>query len=164
MAKDIQNISIVYKKTQNKYNCLNIENIWNSKYDIINKYLEVVMFFIMGGGNKVERLDYNQTIVCRECGSYGRFEAFVQYSTFTLFFIPILKWDRKYNVRSSCCGSLYEISKSVGKDLESGRIKELKYGDLKPIKVYKDNRVECSNCGKKAEIGAKFCPNCGSEM
>ena len=47
------------------------------------------MFFIFGiaPGRKV--LNFQQTIICQNCGSYGRYEVMMTYMALSIFFIPI---------------------------------------------------------------------------
>lgn len=122
------------------------------------------MFFIIGGGNKEEILDFNQTRLCPECSSYGRLQVILRYNSLNVFFIPILKWSREYLVRTSCCNSIYTINNELGKKIERNQIKAIKNEELKPFKVYKDNSIYCNKCSSKVETGFKFCPNCGSEI
>ena len=43
------------------------------------------MFFIFGISTKEKDLDFNQTTICPSCDAYGRLEAFMTYSYFSLF-------------------------------------------------------------------------------
>lgn len=120
------------------------------------------MFFIFGISSKEKDIDFNQSIVCESCGSYGRLNIFMTYSYFSLFFIPIFKWNKKYYVRKSCCGSLYSIDKELGKDIEKGRIKNIEESDLKPINI--NNKNTCWNCKYPLEREYEFCPKCGKKI
>ena len=72
------------------------------------------MFFIFGVSPKRDKLDFNQNMVCLNCKRYGRYEVILEYTCFSLFFIPIFKWGKKYYVKSSCCGCVYSISNDIG--------------------------------------------------
>ena len=52
------------------------------------------MFFIAGINKKREQLDYYEPILCTECTKYGRFEAYIEYNQFSLFFIPLFKFGK----------------------------------------------------------------------
>ncbi len=121
------------------------------------------MFFIAGASSKREDLDFNQTIVCNNCGQYGRYKVFVEYMYLSLFFIPILKWNKKYYVKSSCCGSIYSIAKELGDSIRRGENLTLAEKDLKVIQrgsVYSIKR--CSNCGFETDDDFQYCPKCAN--
>lgn len=47
------------------------------------------MFFVFGISGKEKKLDFSQTTICKTCESYGRLEAFMTYSHFSLFLYPL---------------------------------------------------------------------------
>lgn len=120
------------------------------------------MFFIFGISTKEKKLDFTQSIVCSNCGSYGRYEAFMTYSYFSLFFIPILKWNKKYYITSTCCGSMYSVNKEVGRAIERGDNININESDLNPINIHK--KKLCSNCSFPIEDGFEYCPRCGVKI
>ncbi len=122
------------------------------------------MFFIFGMSTKEKELDFSQTTICPSCGAYGRLEAFMTYSYFSLFFIPILKWNRKYYIKSSCCGSLYAIDEELGRGIEAGRINKVDESDLHPINVNHRRRRICSNCNYITDEDFEYCPRCGNRL
>lgn len=122
------------------------------------------MFFIMGISTKEEKIDFSQTIICPGCGSYGRLEAFITYTYFSLFFIRILKWNKKYYIRSNCCGSLYTIDNELGKAIEKGQISKIAESDLKPIRVNYNRETYCKNCIYPIESEFDYCPKCGTKL
>ena len=75
------------------------------------------MFFVFGISQGKKMLDYAKTVICAQCGGYGRYQVFMTYSYFSLFFIPIIKWNRHYYVQMSCCSTVYELDPEVGKRL-----------------------------------------------
>lgn len=93
------------------------------------------MFFVFGISTKEKEIDFTQTVVCPGCGSYGRLEVFMTYTYFSLFFIPIFKWNKKYYVRSTCCGSLFTINEDLGKSIERGERSRIEESDLHPINI-----------------------------
>ncbi len=48
----------------------------------------------------------------------------------SIFFIPIFKWGRTYYVRTSCCGSLYQLRPEVGRAIERGENVTIQQTDL----------------------------------
>lgn len=120
------------------------------------------MFFVFGISSKQKAIDFTQTIICSSCESYGRLELFMTYSFASLFFIPILKWNKKYYVRTSCCNSLYSIENDLGKAIERGEVSKINESDLTPININR-GRV-CSNCSNTIEDDFQYCPKCGEKL
>lgn len=83
------------------------------------------MFFMMGITQGRKNLDHNQVIICEHCGSYGRYQVFMTYMVLSLFFIPILKWSKKYYVQSTCCNTIYELDAEIGKQIARGERVEI---------------------------------------
>lgn len=122
------------------------------------------MFFIFGISSKEKDLDFSQTTICKTCGSYGRLEAFMTYTYFSLFFIPIIKWNKKYFIRSTCCGSIYSIEEELGKSIERGRNVVIEDSDLININRNYKKELYCKNCGRKIEESFEYCPSCGHKQ
>lgn len=123
------------------------------------------MFLIFGISSKEENIEFTKTIVCPNCGGYGRLEFFKTYTYFSLFFIPIFKWNKKYYIRSTCCESLYEMDEELGKDVERGDTRRVDISQLKPIRVNRVDRRICSNCNYTIEdSNFQFCPKCGEKI
>ncbi|MBU5425600.1 zinc ribbon domain-containing protein [Tissierella pigra] len=122
------------------------------------------MFFVFGISTKEKNIDFAQTIVCTSCGSYGRLEVFMTYTFFSLFFIPIIKWNKKYYVRSVCCGSLYTIDNDLGKAIERGQKSKIEESELKPLNVNYSKERFCSNCGYIINNDFEYCPKCGKKL
>lgn len=120
------------------------------------------MFFIFGISSKQKNIDFTQTIICPSCESYGRLELFMTYSFASLFFIPIFKWNKKYYVRTSCCGSLYSIENDLGKAIERGEVNKINESDMKTININRSRA--CSNCSYPIDAGFDYCPKCGEKL
>lgn len=69
------------------------------------------MFFIMGISQKMKELGFSSPIECPGCGRYSSFLVFMTYTYLSLFFIPIFRWNKRYFVRSLCCGRVYEVDR-----------------------------------------------------
>lgn len=121
------------------------------------------MFFIMGISQGQKKLSFTQTMICKICGKYGRYEVFMTYSYFSFFFIPILKWGRKYIVRSSCCGATYELNFEKGKKIASGMDVEIFESDLKAMDTGQYVK-RCEHCGYPLEREFSYCPKCGNKL
>lgn len=123
------------------------------------------MFFLMGVKNNREELGLKQTVICDNCGSYGRLSCYMDFKQLSIFFIPIIKWDKEYYIKTSCCGSIYRIDRSTGYDIERGKDVSVDLSKYKPInKKYYHNKSECKHCGHVLNKEYKYCPNCGKEI
>ena len=78
------------------------------------------MFFIGGISNGEKKLDYVQSIVCSRCDAFGKMEVYMTYMYFSLFFIPIFKWNKKYFVKNTCCDSVYILDDELGVKISRG--------------------------------------------
>ncbi len=122
------------------------------------------MFFIFGISSKQKDIDFAQMLVCPRCESYGRLEMFMTYSYASVFFIPLIKWNKKYFIITSCCGSVYSIDQDLAKDIERGQVRNIDESQMKPVDT-NNNRVKtCSNCNYKTDEDFEYCPKCGDKL
>lgn len=126
------------------------------------------MFFIIGISQGKRALDYAKTVICSQCGGYGRYQVFMTYSYFSLFFIPIIKWNRRYYVQMSCCDTIYELNQEAGARLSRRESVDITGADLTLIqagrKVSGWSRKRCENCGYETEEDFEYCPKCGGKL
>lgn len=124
------------------------------------------MIFIMGISPSHKKLDFHQTVVCKQCGRYGRLEVMRENMHFSLFFIPLIKWNKKYFVVSTCCNTVYTIDSSLGKSIERGEVASLSEEDLQVVKTggFAHGIKTCSNCGYESEQDFIYCPKCGNRL
>lgn len=115
----------------------------------------MILFF--GINNKCEKLNFDEKLKVHSCGKFGRGTFFVEYLVFSIFFIPIIKWNKKYFVEYNCCGSIYRINSEIGKKIERGENINLSDDDLHLITTHEI----CENCGSKLDRNYDFCPYCG---
>lgn len=128
------------------------------------------MFFMIGITDGRKDLTFTQTILCRACGKYGRYQVFVTYMTLLLFFIPCFRWNRRYYVETSCCHTIYELDPEVGKRIAKGENVVITEDDL--TQVYSGNRgwhstggyKNCRFCGYTTNEDFEFCPKCGNRF
>lgn len=123
------------------------------------------MFFMMGIMDGRKDFDFNQVMTCSLCGSFGSFKVFMTYTVLSLFFIPCFKWNKHYYVRTSCCGSVYELNAEIGKQIARGEAVEIGPSDLTLIQnnnsTGNDSTKKCPQCGYMMERDFDFCPKCG---
>lgn len=120
------------------------------------------MVLLFGTSSKEKKLDFTQSIVCSNCGAHGKYEAFMTYSIFTIFFIPILKWNKKFYIISKCCGSSYRLKDNIGRSIERGENININESDLDLINM--NYTITCSNCEFVIEDGFEYCPKCGEKI
>ncbi len=119
------------------------------------------MFFIMGVSPKQEELDFNQTTICYHCGKYGEYKVTKEYMVLSLFFIPVLKWNKKFYVKTTCCGSIYSIDKGLEERISKGENVAVHDKDLKLVHMGKNYyKKRCSNCSFKTNEDFQYCPRC----
>ena len=125
------------------------------------------MFFIgiMGIANKEKKLRVIPNLICKACGKLTSYRLVKTYKYFQLFFIPIFRWDERYMLISECCGSVFQLDKVQGEDLEHGKDSIL---NNLSMTIVEDNscktNILCYNCGKSVEARFEFCPHCGNKL
>lgn len=132
------------------------------------------MIFIGGISQGQKILDYVKTVICSRCGGYGRYQVVMTYMYFSFFFIPLFKWNKKFYVKMSCCGAMYELNPEVGKALLHGQQVDIAQSDLTLVqegnrrstcedgayKVWK----KCVRCGYETKEDFEYCPKCGGRL
>lgn len=127
------------------------------------------MFFMMGITDGRKDLDYNQTEICGVCGRYGRLQVFMTYTVLSLFFIPCFKWNRHYYVQTSCCNTLYELDREIGRRIERGEDVRILPEHLQKVGnsgfgYNQGGYKRCPNCGYETTEDFVFCPKCGTRL
>ena len=126
------------------------------------------MIFIGGISSGRKQIAYLKTVICARCGAYGRYAVFMTYMYFSFFFLPLFKWNKKYYVRMSCCGALYELDPEVGRRLSKGEDLEIQESDLTLLEDGRGNpwnrTKRCASCGYETEEDFAYCPKCGNPL
>ncbi len=91
------------------------------------------MFFIMGISNGRRDFDFTQMVICSACGRYGRYVVYMTYTFLSLFFIPTFRWNRRYFVQMSCCGTTYLLNPEVGRQIARGEDVQIRPEDLQRV-------------------------------
>ncbi|RVU54645.1 zinc ribbon domain-containing protein [Anaerosphaera multitolerans] len=121
------------------------------------------MFFIFGINENKKNIEHNFDLTIHNCGKYARIEAYVTYYVFSLFFIPIIKWNKKYYLKYNCCNKIYELDKNLGMRLEKGENIQIRDEDLTNV-GYDYGLIRCPNCGELCNPNYDFCPRCGNPL
>lgn len=122
------------------------------------------MFFIMSVSSAVKELNFIQTMTCSQCEHFGRFHVMMTYTYLSFFFIPVLKWGKKYYVKTSCCSTTYSIDSTLGKSIERGQTVTLTEDDLHIVKDETNTDRKCSSCGYPISDLFSYCPKCGEKV
>lgn len=122
------------------------------------------MFFIMGINQGTKRLNFDQLVVCGNCGRYGHLEVYLAYSCLSLFFIPVFKWGRSYFVRTSCCNKTVPIDYELGRKIEAGQVTVLPENTIPDTFQQKNGMKRCRHCGFETMEDFQFCPKCGEKL
>lgn len=89
------------------------------------------MFLIWGINEKTKVLDYEAGVsVHQDCGQYARIQILMVYTYFSLFFIPLFRWNKRYYARYHCCKRMYELNKELGKLIEKKENPKIQPCDL----------------------------------
>lgn len=120
-----------------------------------------IMFFMMAITQGQKKFDFVQTVICRCCGAYGRFEVFMTFTVLSLFFIPVLRWNRQYFVRMTCCGTIYRLNPEVGKRIARQENVEICEEDLTLVGNRHRENGRCPGCGASVSEQFSYCPYCG---
>lgn len=121
------------------------------------------MFFIMGISQNHKKLDYRQLNICKCCGKYSNIDIYMTYWYFMFFFIPIIKWNKEYYVKTSCCNKIAKLNDEIGRQIEKGEsininIDELYFG------CKEDSIKVCSVCSYSTEEDFIYCPKCSNKL
>lgn len=122
------------------------------------------MFFMIGTYPKEEILPYEyDRLTIHSCGSYNRITIIMRYYVFSLFLIPLFKFNKTYYAKFSCCNRIYEIDKSIGKQIESGENPPLDVSNYETYDKYQEINI-CPYCNREMEEDFEYCPYCGKKL
>jgi len=84
------------------------------------------------------------------------------FQQFTLFFIPLFRFGKRYFVSCPNCGTVYEIRKDEGQRLERDYAAEINPDAL--FIVQGASKKICPNCKSSVAPNCRYCPNCGASL
>lgn len=79
---------------------------------------------------KTKQLEFRQNIDCPNCNRAGSLKAFKSFRQFSINFIPIFKYKKKWYIETTCCGQKYVLSEEVGKQIENGEKTKISFNEL----------------------------------
>lgn len=123
------------------------------------------MFFIgvFGIDSRESEIKGFAGVVCPDCGRLTQAVLFTRYTYLHIFFIPTLRWNRKYYVKLRCCGSLWEAQEGYAKQLKG--IDALDMSRLKKVTegFGEGGFAACADCGRRFDESFSYCPYCGAK-
>ncbi|WP_100066180.1 zinc-ribbon domain-containing protein [Miniphocaeibacter massiliensis] len=123
------------------------------------------MFFIFGIADSYDEVDFKTTFTCECCNHMEQMNFYMFYTYFSLFFIKIFKWNKRYVGVCRNCNCEYEFTKETFEELkESGNLKSSMYTMRNCNSNYGKRNLVCSNCGYTLREDFEFCPKCGSKL
>lgn len=135
------------------------------------------MFFLMGFGNGEEDLNIKIRNYCNNCNRFTDMEFFMTYNYFSLFFLKIFKWNKKYIGVCKECKSYIVLNKDefeqvkkegkIGdniKDIHNNTNTYTDYEDNNLNEDWEDKEKICVHCGFKADKSYVYCPKCGNKL
>ena len=89
------------------------------------------------------------------------------YTVLSIFFIPTIKWNKRYYVQTSCCGTVYELDPEIGKAIARGEEVEILQSHLTRVmngSGFAAGYKKCRQCGYETTEDFDFCPKCGTRF
>lgn len=121
------------------------------------------MFFIIGTASGTT--DFG-TRLCRYlpcCGKNNVRVAFTcTYQQFTLFFIPLFRFGKRYFITCPDCGAVYELRKDEGERAAANWNAEINPDCI--FIVQNSYKKTCPACKCSVNSDSRFCPNCGQRL
>ncbi len=123
------------------------------------------MFFIFGISDSYKELDFKTTFSCACCNHLEQMNFYMFYSYFSLFFIKIFKWNKRYIGICRNCSAEYEFTKETFEELErTGKLNSEMY-TLRNCNIsFRKGNLVCSNCGFSTSEEFEYCPKCGNRF
>ena len=120
----------------------------------------------MGISNGQKGLNYYPVglNICKSCGAYCRYRVYCTYMSFTIFFIPLFKWSKRYLVECLNCGTISILNNEIGKKIEHGEQITLLSDDFESTYFYNNHNKCCNSCGYIADSDFSCCPKCGTRL
>ncbi|AZT89283.1 zinc-ribbon domain-containing protein [Caldicellulosiruptor changbaiensis] len=131
------------------------------------------MFFIgiFGIEEKAKVIRQIDVEICPFCTRKGSYTLFKVYNYLHFFFIPVLRWNTRYFIQTSCCSKVYLITNpQLAHDLEHGKDVPITLADVELFRNLQGMYQEgidsdfCPNCGNRVLKNFLYCPYCGQKL
>ena len=121
------------------------------------------MFFIIGITSGTVELGL------RLCGSFpccstlgSKAMVTCVYRQFTLFFLPLFRFGKRYFISCPDCGAVYEINREEGRRIEHNPAAEINPNLI--FRVAGRAAKFCPHCGTQVAPESLYCPHCGAKL
>lgn len=119
------------------------------------------MFFIgvFGVDSSEKVLKQLNSLVCPGCGRLCSGKLIFESTFFHIFFIPVFRWNKKYFLRTDCCGSKYIMTREKTEKILKGEALDL-------AEYEHDERGSsfCAECKYPLSPDFSYCPRCGRKI
>lgn len=124
------------------------------------------MFFIVGIDSGSENIGLRKCTFFPCCNRYGTMAAVTcSYQVFTLFFIPLFRFGKRYFVTCPQCGTVYELSREEGRRIARDPGAEINPSQMYALRNFNNAYGKtCPNCHAAVDPNAHFCSNCGTKL
>jgi len=82
---------------------------------------------------------------------------------FIFFFIPLFQFGKRYFVSCPRCGSIFEMDRKTGRQLEKNPSAEINPECLHQMSTGHPTGF-CPNCGAQVDPWMRYCPSCGRKL
>ena len=119
------------------------------------------MFFIgiFGVDSSEEILKQLSSLVCPGCGRLCSGKVICESTFFHIFFIPVVRWNKKYFLRTDCCGCEYMLTKEKTENILKGDP-----FDFQDTEHDKCRSSFCPECKYPLNSDFSYCPRCGKKI
>ena len=116
------------------------------------------MFFLFGVVSGMRDLGERSCML--PCCGMVRAVLTCSFHQFTLFFVPLFRFQKRYFLTCPRCGSIYALSKEEGRRLERDPHAQADPTALSFLR--QSGRRCCPHCGCNVEANSRYGPQCGA--
>lgn len=117
--------------------------------------------FLLFGVN-TETKEYGQRRAQPAISCCGTLIVSCTYQVFTLFFIPLFRFNRQYFATCPVCGTVYELPKAEGERAVKDPFAVIDASHI--FIVRRGTKKTCPRCNSSVDAGSRFCPQCGQPL
>jgi len=119
------------------------------------------MFFFMAGLQTEGKELGSVPVSCPECGASSQMSVFSAFECLRVFFIPVLRFHRRYFIFDPKCNSTFALPEEDGRAFEAGKIGALDPSHLRRVNASFGFSFACGYCGAPLSPGDLYCSRCG---